>query len=142
MSYLTQKFNEEEMMKLLGELLYADESIKAAVYCVYKDTGFFASSRHIITGYAAITDKGRFIGYKMDLVSTAAVSFDMQYLTKIKISNVILGQKMVHMEFNNGKKEEVKFQLVPKVGGGKFPDQERYFEIMLDELTARQNLLA
>ncbi|MCH5348795.1 MAG: hypothetical protein J1E40_05685 [Oscillospiraceae bacterium] len=141
MSSLTKKFTEEEMMQMLGELLYAGENITAAVYCIYKGTGFFASSSNIIAGYAAITDRNRLIGYKMGLISDSAVSLDLGHLTKMKISNALLGQKIIYIHVNDGKKSEVKFQAAPKVPGSKFPEQERNLEILLDELKARENLL-
>lgn len=133
-SSLTKKYNETEMTQMLEELLFAGERIETALYCLYKDTGFFASNRHVTAGYVALTDGNRLIGYKMGLFNTATVSLDMEYLTKIKISNSILGQKIVYMAFNNGEKSEVKFQIAPKIMGSKFPNQQRNMEIMLDML--------
>ena len=141
LSSLTKKFTEGEMLQMLGELLYAGEHITTALYCIYKGTGFFASSSDIIAGYAALTDQNRLIGYKMGLINDSAVSLDLGYLIKIKISNALLGQKIIYLQVNDGKKSEVKFQIAPKIPGSKFQNQERNLEILLDELRSRQNIL-
>ena len=126
---------------MLGELLYAGESITTALYCVYKDTGFFASNRHVSPGYVALTDRNRLIGWRMDILGTKSVSLDFDYLTKIKITNWIFDNKLVYLCTNDGRKNELKFQYVPKVFGSKakFPNQERNSEILLDELKARES---
>lgn len=141
MSSLTKKFTEEEMLQMLGELLYSGENIITALYCIYKGTGFFASSSDIIAGYIALTDRNRLIGYKMGLINDSAVSLDLGYLTKMKISNSLFGQKSIYIQVNDGKKSELMLQVASKIPGSKFPEQERNLEILLDELKARQNLL-
>ena len=141
MSVLTKKFDEDEMYRMLGELLYADESITTALYCVYKDTGFFASNRHVVPGYVALTDRDRLVGWKMDMFGTKPVSLDLGYLTKVKLTNWIFGNKLVYLCTNDGRKNELKFQYVPSVLGSqaKFPNQERNSDILLDELRARES---
>ena len=141
MSVLSKKFNEDEMLNMLGELLYTGESITAALYCIYKDTGFFASNRNVVPGYVALTDRNRLIGYKLNVFGTKPVSLELDYLTKIKITNWILGNKIVYLCTNDGRKNELKFQYVPKVLGSqmKFPNQERNSDILLDELRARES---
>lgn len=54
MSYLTKKFNEVEMIQMLKELLNAGKTAETVLYCEYKETGFFASNRHIIPSYVAM----------------------------------------------------------------------------------------
>ncbi len=141
MNLYTQKYNEEEMMQILSRLLIAGESIKTALYCVYKQTGFFASNRNIIAGYVALTDNDRLIGMKFSTFGSEAVSQYMEYAKKITIKNYPFGQKVVHMIFDDGKKQEVKIQLVPKVVGSKFPEQQKNFDIFMDELNSKINLL-
>ena len=143
MSVLTTKFNEDEMLNMLGELLYAGESITAALYCIYKDTGFFASNRNVIPGYVALTDRNRLIGYKMNVLGTNPVSLDLEFLKKIKITDWILGNKIIYLCTDDGRKNEVKFQYVQKVIGSqaKFPNQERNSEILLDTLRAMESRL-
>ena len=143
MSVLNKKFNEDEMLNMLSELLIGGESIIAALYCIYKDTGFFASNRNVVPGYIALTDRNRLIGYKMGVFGTKPVSLELEYLTKIKLTNWILGNKIVYLCSNDGRKNELKFQYVPKVIGSqsKFPNQERNSEILLEELRARESRL-
>ena len=143
MGVLTTKFDEDEMLNMLGELLYAGESITAALYCVYKSTGFFASNRNVVPGYVALTDRNRLIGYKLNVFGTKPVSLELDYLTKIKITNWILGNKIVYLCTNDGRKNELKFQYVPKVLGSqmKFPNQERNSEILLDTLRSIESRL-
>lgn len=129
------------MLQMLGGLLYSGENITAALYCIYKGTGFFASSSDIIAGYIALTDHNRLIGYKMGLINDTAVCFDLGYLTKMKISNSLFGQKSIYIQVNDGKKSELMFQVAPKIPGSKFPYQEKNLEILLDELRSRQNIL-
>ena len=142
MNSLTAKYTEAEMMQILNGLLCEGEHIETAVYCVYKEAGFFASNRQIIAGYAALTDMDRFIGYKMGLLNTAPLTLEMKYLTKIKISNSLLGQKNIYMAFDFGRKYAFKIQIAPKVVGSKFPDQERNTEIMLEKLGAKMSELS
>ncbi len=141
MNLYTQKYNEEEMMQILCQLLNAGESIKTALYCVYKGTGFFASYRNIVAGYIALTDNDRLIGMKFGTFGSEAVSQYMGYAKKITVKNYPFGQKVVHMIFDDGKKQEVKIQLAPKMVGSKFPDQQKNFDIFMDELNAKINLL-
>lgn len=130
------------MYETLSEYLEPGENITAAVYCVYKPTGFFASNMNMKAGYAAITDRNRFVGCKLGLMDITPVIMDMSYLTKIKVSGALLGQKAVHMIFQQDKKIEIKLQISPKILTSKFPNQERNTEAMLSELKAKQEMLS
>ncbi|MCM1523898.1 MAG: hypothetical protein NC120_05515 [Ruminococcus sp.] len=141
MSYLNKKFNENEMMSALGELLVTGESIQAAVYCVFKPTGFFAHSSNIIAGYAAVTDRDRFICCKYGLITTETAAYDFEDMEKIEIKKNIFGQMMIAMVFENVKKNEVKIHIAPKVAGSGLPNQERNTEKMLEIFEAKQHKL-
>lgn len=130
------------MLETLEGYLEPGETIIAAVYCVYKPTGFFASNVNMTAGYAALTDRDRFVGCKMGIINITPVVMDMAYLTKIKISNVIFGQKSVHMVFQQDKKHEVKLQISPKILTSKFPNQQSNTERILNELKAKQEMLS
>lgn len=134
------KMDEPDMMHTLTELLGPGEMIQAAVYCNYKQTGFFANNRNITPGYVAITDKERIIGYRRGMLSDGFLELDMGYLTKVKISNGLLGSKIVYMVFNDGKKQEIKFQAGPKIIGGSFPNQAHSLEELIYLLKGRQML--
>ena len=95
------KQNEEAMFCALGSLLTEGEAIEAAVFCVYKPTGFWANSRDIRSGYAGITDRDRLIGFKMGLLDQSSFAVEMKRLKKIKISKRLFGQKEIDLVFLN-----------------------------------------
>lgn len=139
MSSFTKKYTDEEMNTALGKLLIGGERLETAVYCLFYDTGFFASN--IIMGYAGITDMGRLLCCKYGIVGDENVAYNMEDIVQIKIKPMILGQKIVTIVFEEDKKRTVKFQLAPKVAGSKLPNQERNTEKMLEILEAKQNKL-
>lgn len=139
MSSFTKKYTDEEMNAALEKLLIGGERLETAVYCVFKQTGFFASNRNIITGYAGITDMGRLVCCKYYMINDESAAYNMEDIVQIKIKPALLGQKIVTLVFDDGKKRTVKFQLAPKVAGSKLPNQERNTEKMLEILEAKQN---
>lgn len=141
MSSFTKKYTDEEMNAALEKLLIGGERLETAVYCVFKQTGFFASNRNIITGYAGITDMGRLVCCKYYMINDESAAYNMEDIVQIKIKPALLGQKIVTLVFDDGKKRTVKFQLAPKVAGSKLPNQERNTEKMLEILEAKQNKL-
>lgn len=141
MSNFTKKYTDEEMNAALEKLLIGGERLETAVYCVFKQTGFFASNRNIITGYAGITDMGRLVCCKYYMINDESAAYNMEDIVQIKIKPALLGQKIVTLVFDDGKKRTVKFQLAPKVAGSKLPNQERNTEKMLEILEAKQNKL-
>lgn len=141
MSSFTKKYTDEEMNAALEKLLIGGERLETAVYCVFKQTGFFASNRNIITGYAGITDMGRLVCCKYYMINDESDAYNMEDIVQIKIKPALLGQKIVTLVFDDGKKRTVKFQLAPKVAGSKLPNQERNTEKMLEILEAKQNKL-
>lgn len=141
MSSFTKKYTDEEMNAALEVLLIGGERLETAVYCVFKQTGFFASNRNIITGYVGITDMGRLVCCKYYMINDESAAYNMEDIVQIKIKPALLGQKIVTLVFDDGKKRTVKFQLAPKVAGSKLPNQERNTEKMLEILEAKQNKL-
>lgn len=138
---MNPKQNEETMFYALGSLLTEGETIESAVFCVYKPTGFWASSRNIISGYVGITDRDRLIGFKMGLLDQSSFGIDMKHLKKIKISKRLFGQKEIDLVFLNEKKFEVKFQTALKIYGNQFPNQESNLRILLERLGEKQAML-
>lgn len=140
MSMITKKYNETEMLNILSKfLIEPDECIEAPIYCMFKGTGFFRSG-DFSAGYAAITNKNRFIGYQIGIINEAPILISMDHLKKIKISNALFGQKSVCMEFKADQTYKIKFQFSPKVIGVKLPNQERNVEAMLEILREKQNM--
>lgn len=141
MSSFTKKYNDEEMNAALGALLIGGERLETAMYCIFKATGFFESNRNVIPGYVGVTDMGRFVCCKYGLIADETAAYNMEDIVQIKIKPIILGQKIITVVFNDGKKHTVKFQFAPKVAGSKLPNQERNAEKMLEILEAKQNKL-
>lgn len=141
MRRLAQAFNEAEMTRTLQSLLSEGETVESAVYCIYKATGFWASNRSIITGYAAITDRDRLIGWKEGLLSESAFALELKELQKVRISGTLFGQKKIHLIFFAEKKKEVKFQAAFRVYGGRFPEQENNLKLLLERLEEKRAAL-
>lgn len=139
---MNPKYNEETMLHALGSLLTEGEAIESAVYCMFKSTGFWASSRNIITGYVGITDRDRLIGFKMGLLDQSAFALDMKRLKKIKVSGTLFGQKVIDLVFLEEKKYEVKFQIAPKIYGNQFPNQESSLRILLERFEEKRAALS
>ena len=111
MSSFTKKYNDEEMNAALGEMLIGSEYLETAVYCVFKDTGFFASSRNVIMGYAGITDMGRLLCCKYRTVRDELVSYNMEDIIQIKIKPSLLGQKNITIVLTTAKSVLKNFSL-------------------------------
>lgn len=141
MSSFTKKYTDEEMNAALGELLIGGERLETAMYCLFKETGFLASNRNIITGYIGVTDMGRLLYCKYGLIADENNAYNMEDIVQIKIKPMIFGQKIITIVFDGGKKHTVKFQFAPKVAGSKLPNQERNAEKMLEILEAKQSKL-
>ncbi|MDE6132415.1 MAG: hypothetical protein K2G04_03440 [Oscillospiraceae bacterium] len=77
-----------------------------------------------------------------ELISDENTAYNMDDIVQIKIKPTILGQKIITIIFDDGKKHTVKFQFAPKVAGSKFPNQERNAEKMLEILEAKQNKMS
>lgn len=140
MSSFTKKYTDEEMNATLGELLMGGERLETAIFCYFKATGFFESNRNVITGYVGITDMGRFVLCKHGLIADENTAYNMEDIVQIKIKPIILGQKIITMVFDDGKKHMVKFQFAPKEVA-KFPNQEQNAKKVLEIIEAKQNKL-
>lgn len=141
MSSFTKKYTDEEMNNALGELLIGGEHLETAVYCIFKETGFFARNSVITTGYAGITDMGRLLCCKYHIFGDESAAYNMEDIVKIKIKSLIIGQKIVTVVFEGSKKQTVKIQFAPKVAGSKLPNQERNTEKILEIFEAERNKL-
>ena len=135
MSMLTEPVSEESMYETLGSLLFPGEKTEAAIYCTFRQTGFFASNKSIIYGYVALTNEGRLIGHKITLIDSVDFAFEMKNLTKITIKESLFGYYTVHAFFETPEKRQLKFLLLRKIyGSNKLPNQTKNADIMLDLL--------
>ena len=135
MSMLTEPVSEENMHETLGRLLYPGEEIETAVYCTFRETGFFASNRNTTCGYTALTSAGRMIGHKITFLNSVDFAAEMEMLTKITVKESIFGFYTVHAFFEMPEKRQVKFVLHRKIyGSNTFPNQTKNADTMLDLL--------
>ncbi|MBQ1172269.1 MAG: hypothetical protein IIX48_06700 [Lachnospiraceae bacterium] len=139
MSSFKKKYNEIEMNNMLSQLLYPDESIVVAVYCVFLNNTFLRYNS-TSTGYIGVTDKKRLVGYKFQLVSDEGILKNLNDLKKIKIKKNIFGQYNVKTTFEDYKKEKIIFQMSKKVVGNKFPNQEENVDKIISVLSSYINL--
>ena len=141
MSMFTMQFSEEKMLESMGQQLFPDEHIKAAVYCNFQDTGFFASPYHIMIGYVGLTDRYRIVGNKSGYIITDPLDIDLNAITKLKVKKMLFGQYQVYMEYFADRHRKLKFSVVPKIGGTKFPNQKPNMEFLIQTLKERQAML-
>lgn len=133
--------SESEMKGLLSPLLFEGEKLDAAVYCLYKPTGFWGG-RQMLTGYVGITDRDRMIERKEGMLGGGTFAYDLKELRKIGISRTLFGQYSVHLIFLTGKKEEIKFQAASHIHGANLPDQEQNLARLLERLREKEAMLA
>lgn len=139
---MAQAVSEAGMTRALRALLSEGEAIEAAVYCLFKSTGFFARSSGIMTGYVGITDRDRLIGQREGFLSESSFALELRDLQKVKISGTLFGQKSVHLIFFSEKKKEVKFQAASRVYGANLPNQENNLRILLERLEEKRVALS
>lgn len=129
------------MLANLSELLHNGEIIQAAIYCMFKKTGFFVKSNYVSYGHIAITNQNRLVGYMINRFNEMSiVSLDMNFPTKVKISKTIFGQKLFYISVDDGKKSKAKFQVALRDCSGRFPNQKRNLELIFNMLKLKQNL--
>lgn len=141
MASMLKKYDETDMMQVLGAQLLPGETILAAVYCAFQATRFWESvtvpAGNVMPGYVAVTDRNRLIGVKYKLLDADSFSLDLNHVTSLKIKNMLFSQKRVTIETMADRKVTIKFQLATKITGASFPNQAQYAEMLLDALNAR-----
>ena len=138
MGMLSMKFNSDEMFDLLQSSLRPGETLTAAVYGSFYQTGFFASNRNVEAGYIGLSDCGRLFGIRCSFLSTENFSYEIAFLKKIKIKKALFGARNINID---GPEGEMRFAVVPKITGRKFPDQPENFQRILEALEAKQATL-
>ncbi|MBR6401274.1 MAG: hypothetical protein IKS17_08680 [Firmicutes bacterium] len=135
MSIFDEPVNEANMYKTLGGLLFPDEKIECAIYCLFRQTGFFASNKNITYGYVALTSEQRLIGHKMTVLESLDFAEEMKQLTKITVKESIFGYCTVNAFFETPQRHQLKFLIHRKIyGSSAFPNQTKNADTMLDLL--------
>lgn len=128
------QYGEEEMQALLSEQLLPGETLAAAVYGTFSDTGFFAS-RIPAYGFLGITDSYRLIGCQLHLAGKTAVSADLNFAKKLTVSAPFLGslfkQKEIYAECLGERTVRLKFTVLRKMPNRQFPHHTENAETLL-----------
>lgn len=131
------KFTQDFMDEIIGAMLVPGERTECSAYCVFKQTGFWASNKAMYTGFAAATDRGRLLCVRayMGMGNWLRDAFDISAAQKLTIKKSLFGTYTVYAEFPEGdKKRSIKFQISSKVYGCDFPNHEQNAETLLDIL--------
>ena len=135
MSMLKLKCNEGEMLEMLNsQLMFAEESVTAGVYATFQDTGFFASSRHVVIGYVGLTSRNRLIGVRAGFIKTEPFSTDLSYISKVKVKKTLFGMWQIYLEYFAEGTRKLKFTVSPKILGAKFPNQKNCPDLLVQAL--------
>ena len=135
---MANQWDERAMLAAVEPMLLPGETLEAAVYCSFYETGFFAS-RIPTGGYLALTGNGRLVGVKIGLLGSESFAADLATVTKIRIRQNIFqklgNQTEVQLEYLSTRDSgRLSFTLIPKIVGGKLPHQAEYAGRILDEL--------
>lgn len=129
------------MNGVLGGMLEPGEELLCPVYCVFKATGFFASNRSMILGYASYTSYGRLLFAKNIFGSWSKEAYFVSDATLLKAKKNIFGQYSAYAEFPGEKRKSAfKFQFSPKVMGCKLPNQENNAHELVEIITKYERL--
>lgn len=125
-------WNHDNMNLALARLMLPGEQSLCPVYCMFKDTGFFARQNSMIMGYATCTNTGRFLYVQNRFGQWTMGACALKTATKIKMKKTIFGQMIIEIHFPTDKKKDaiVKIQVAPKIYGYNFPNQRVSFETM------------
>ncbi|MBQ6041283.1 MAG: hypothetical protein K5705_10170 [Oscillospiraceae bacterium] len=135
MSMFKLKCNQDEMLEMLSsQLMFAEEAVTAGVYATFQDTGFFASSRHVVIGYVGLTNRNRLIAIRAGMLKTEPFSTDLSYITKIKVKKTLFGMWQVYLEYFAERAYKLKFTVSPKILGAKFPNQRANTDYLIQTL--------
>lgn len=141
---VSMKFNEEEMFSVLSEQLLPGETLEAAIYCAFSDTGFFAS-RVPTYGYIGITDSYRLLACEAHLTGTKLSAADLNFAKKLTVKAPLLGslfnQKEVYAECLGAHTVKLKFTVVRKVPNKKFPHHAENAERLIRLIEEKQQQL-
>ena len=141
---VTMKFNEDEMSAVLSEQLLPRETLAAAVYCAFSDTGFFAS-RVPTYGYIGITDSYRLLACQAHLTGLRETAADLNFAKKLTVKAPLFGslfkQKEVYAECLGEQTVRLKFTVIRKVPNRKFPHHTENAERLLQMIEEKRRQL-
>lgn len=141
---ISMKFNEDEMLSVLTEQLLPGETLCAAVYCAFSDTGMLAS-RVPVYGYLGITDRSRLIACQAHLSGTQILTADLNFAKKLTVRTPVFGslfkQKEIYAECLGDRTVRLKFTVIRKIAGKKFPNQSENAETLLRLIEEKQQQL-
>lgn len=129
------KYNQEYMNSTFDTMLDSGEESICPVYCVFKQTGFWASNSRVSPGFVTFTSNGRLLVARSQLFDMVKRSVQLDNVKKMKIKKNLFGQYLVEAAFMDVNGDlRLKFQVAKKIMGAKFPNQEQNFEELISTL--------
>lgn len=134
-----EKISAEHMNSLLDPMLSEGEESLCPIYCVFRlSSGFGDINSSVFGGYVTCTSGGRLLlaVFEADIFKEcSAKAFDISGLKNLKIKKKLFGEYRISAEFPLGNRsKEIEISVLPKVHGGRFPDQagnsEKIIEIL------------
>lgn len=129
------KYNEKTMNEVLNAILLPEEENRCPVYCVFRDTGFFAGNMQ--SGFITCTSNGRLLFARQYITCLDQGALSLSMIKKLKIKRTIFGQYAVSFVFFGEKKDiRLQVQISPWmfIGKDNFPNQARNIETLLSIL--------
>ena len=135
MGILSKKWNEEEMLSDLGQLLHPGETLLAGVYCTYQDYGFFFSSKRVIAGYIGLTDQNRLIGTRNGIIQHEIVDINLNRAV-VYIKELLFGAVHIRVSDPSARLERQRITFNRLRGGKTFPNHFENAATLLEKLQA------
>lgn len=136
------KFDEQYAVNAFNTMLSYDEKSLCPIYCMFKETGFFANPSHMIVGFATITSCGRLLIARYFLVDGLVKNeLAISMIKSCKIKKTLFGQYEVEMAFPTQKKDfKLRLQAAPKILGSNFPNQRQNLTQFISILESQSSI--
>ncbi len=135
------KYNQEYMDSVFEPMLVSGEESLCPVYCVFKQTGFWASNSRVSPGFVTCTSDGRFFMARSQLFDMVKRSVILDNVKHMKIKKNLFGQYVIEATFMDVNGDlRLKFQVARKIWGAKLPNQERNFDELISTLRQYETL--
>ena len=129
---MKRAYDENLMKQSLDTMIFPGEESLCPVYCIIKETGFFARPENLKSGFVSITNTGRILIAEMYFSQRKRYSYGLAYINKLKCKKNIFGQYEINATFLiDNKKNKISLQMAKSVYGGKFPNQSQNVDRML-----------
>lgn len=129
---MKRAYDENLMNQTLATMIFPGEESLCPVYCIIKETGFFARPENLKNGFVSITNTGRVLVAERFFSQMKRYSYGLTYINNLKYKKNIFGQYEINATFLiENKKYKISLQMAKSVYVGKFPNQSQNIERML-----------